>query len=60
MTEQLYLSDSYLQECDAVVLAADDTRIRLDKTIFYLYGGSVGGVYGVDCELNLIAFPHSS
>lgn len=39
MAELLYFSDSYLQEFDATVIAADGTNISLDKTAFYATGG---------------------
>lgn len=39
MTEQLFREDSYLRECDAVVVAIDDDAIVLDRTVFYPRGG---------------------
>ncbi len=39
MTEQLFREDSYLKECDAVVVAIDDDAIVLDRTVFYPMGG---------------------
>ena len=39
MTEELYQTDSYLQEFDAVVTAADGQAITLDRTAFYPGGG---------------------
>jgi misacylated tRNA(Ala) deacylase len=39
MTELLYLRDSYLRECDAVVTAADGQAVALDRTVFYPGGG---------------------
>jgi len=39
MTEQLFREDSYLKECDAVVVAVDDDAIVLDRTVFYPMGG---------------------
>ncbi len=39
MTEQLFREDSYLKECDAVVVAADGDTIVLDRTVFYPMGG---------------------
>jgi misacylated tRNA(Ala) deacylase len=39
VTEQLFREDSYLKECDAVVVAVDDDAIVLDRTIFYPMGG---------------------
>ena len=39
MTQQLYLEDSYLKTCTALVTAVQGTVITLDKTIFYPVGG---------------------
>ncbi len=39
MTEQLFREDSYLKECDAVVVAVDGDAIILDRTVFYPMGG---------------------
>jgi misacylated tRNA(Ala) deacylase len=40
MTKALYLDDSYLQECDAVVVSVkEDKYVVLDQTIFYPKGG---------------------
>ena len=39
MTELLYLTDSYLREFDAVVTAAEENRVALDRTAFYPGGG---------------------
>ena len=39
MTEQLFREDSYLRECDAVVVAVDDDAMVLDRTVFYPMGG---------------------
>lgn len=39
MTETLYLTDSYLKECDAKVIEANGKELVLDKTIFYPRGG---------------------
>lgn len=39
MTEALYLSDSYLKECDATVLSVQGKEAVLDRTIFYPRGG---------------------
>jgi misacylated tRNA(Ala) deacylase len=38
-TELAYLRDAYLQETDATVIAVDDDRVALDRTIFYPTGG---------------------
>jgi misacylated tRNA(Ala) deacylase len=39
MTEQLYATDSYLQEFDATVTAIDGQAVALDRTAFYPGGG---------------------
>ncbi len=39
MTEQLFREDSYLKECDAVVVAVDDDAVILNRTVFYPMGG---------------------
>ncbi len=39
MTEQLFREDSYLKQCDAVVVAVDGDAIVLDRTVFYPMGG---------------------
>ncbi|MCW3982211.1 MAG: alanyl-tRNA editing protein AlaXM [Candidatus Bathyarchaeota archaeon] len=40
MTKQLYLDDSYLQECEAAVVSVKEGKyITLDQTIFYPKGG---------------------
>jgi len=39
MTEQLYATDSYLQEFDATVTAIDGQAVTLDRTAFYPGGG---------------------
>jgi len=39
MTEELYQTDSYMQEFDAVVTAAEDQAVALDRTAFYPGGG---------------------
>ena len=47
MTEELFLSDSYLKECHARVLKADDRGIYVDRTVFYAMGGGQPGDTGV-------------
>lgn len=47
MTENLFREDSYQQECNAIVLAADDRAIVLDKTVFYPMGGGQPGDIGI-------------
>lgn len=39
MTELLYLRDAFLAEFDAVVAAAEGSRVVLDRTAFYATGG---------------------
>lgn len=46
-TEALYQQDAYLRETPAVVIAADDTGIELDRTVFYPRGGGQPGDTGV-------------
>ena len=47
MTELLFRDDSYLQSCDASVVAVDARGIRLDRTVFYPMGGGQPGDSGV-------------
>jgi misacylated tRNA(Ala) deacylase len=47
MTEELFRTDSYLRECDAVVESVADAGITLDRTIFYPMGGGQPGDTGV-------------
>jgi misacylated tRNA(Ala) deacylase len=46
MTEELFRSDSYLRECDAVVTGVHDGAVTLDKTVFYPLGGGQPGDTG--------------
>ncbi len=46
MTESLFREDSYLKECEAVVLRSADTAIVLDRTVFYPMGGGQPGDTG--------------
>lgn len=39
MSKALYLEDSYLKECEAVVESIDGKEVVLDRTIFYPRGG---------------------
>ncbi|MBU6201311.1 MAG: alanyl-tRNA editing protein [Acidobacteria bacterium] len=38
-TDQLYLRDAYLRQMEATVVAADGSRVALDRTVFYATGG---------------------
>ncbi|HVJ44153.1 MAG TPA: alanyl-tRNA editing protein [Dongiaceae bacterium] len=42
----LFRDDAYLQECAATVTAADESGIRLDRTVFYPMGGGQPGDTG--------------
>jgi misacylated tRNA(Ala) deacylase len=46
MTEELFRQDSYLRECVARVVAADEDYIVLDRTVFYPVGGGQPGDTG--------------
>ncbi len=46
MTEELFRTDAYLKDCEAVVVAADATGIELDRTVFYPTGGGQPGDTG--------------
>ena len=39
MTELLYLKDSYLKKCEAIVEKTEEKKIVLDKSVFYPEGG---------------------
>jgi misacylated tRNA(Ala) deacylase len=47
MTEELFRADSYLKECSASVVSADERGIVLDRTVFYPMGGGQPGDTGV-------------
>ena len=45
-TEELFRADSYLKECTATVMRADEAGIVLDRTVFYPMGGGQPGDTG--------------
>jgi misacylated tRNA(Ala) deacylase len=47
MTEEIFRTDPYARSCEATVLRADETGIRLDRTVFYPMGGGQPGDHGV-------------
>jgi misacylated tRNA(Ala) deacylase len=47
MVEELFRLDAYLKEADAVVTAADERGVRLDRSVFYPTGGGQPGDSGV-------------
>jgi misacylated tRNA(Ala) deacylase len=46
MTELLFREDAYAKSCEARVVAADESGIRLDRTVFYPMGGGQPGDTG--------------
>jgi len=46
MTERLFEQDAYLTHCRAMVVAAADGRLELDRTVFYPLGGGQPGDTG--------------
>jgi misacylated tRNA(Ala) deacylase len=47
MTEEVFRTDSYASQCEAVVTAVDENGIQLDRTVFYPMGGGQPGDTGV-------------
>lgn len=45
--EQIFRDNAYERSCEATVVAADETGIRLDRTVFYPMGGGQPGDQGV-------------
>jgi misacylated tRNA(Ala) deacylase len=46
MTEEVFRSDAYCRECEAVVTASAPGAIQLDRTVFYPMGGGQPGDTG--------------
>lgn len=46
MTDDLFRSDAYLRECEALVMGVDEAGILLDRTVFYPMGGGQAGDSG--------------
>ena len=46
MTDELFRKDSYLQACDAEVVAVEGGAIAVDRTVFYPLGGGQPGDTG--------------
>jgi misacylated tRNA(Ala) deacylase len=45
--EQIFREDAYQTHCEATVVAADESGIRLDRTVFYPMGGGQPGDAGI-------------
>jgi misacylated tRNA(Ala) deacylase len=46
VTELLFRDDPYLKSCEATVVAVQENRVELDRTIFYPLGGGQAGDIG--------------
>ena len=44
--EEIFRQDAYARTCEATVVAADGSGIRLDRTVFYPMGGGQPGDRG--------------
>ncbi|MFQ5994872.1 MAG: alanyl-tRNA editing protein [Acidiferrobacterales bacterium] len=47
MTEELFRTDAYARQCEAVVTIADESGVTLNRTVFYPMGGGQPGDLGV-------------
>ncbi len=47
MTRELFRENAYLKSCEATVVAADESGLQLDQSIFYPTGGGQPGDTGV-------------
>lgn len=47
MVEELFRQDVYIREADAIVTAAEERGVRLDRSIFYPTGGGQPGDTGI-------------